>query len=111
MRLLLDQNLSWRLVQQWQDIFPGSAHVRGLGLEEADDTVVWSTAARDDYVLITKDGDFDDDSLFGGPPPKVIHVLAGNASTSAVDELIRSSLDAIERFETDGSRSLELGGR
>jgi predicted nuclease of predicted toxin-antitoxin system len=41
MRLLLDQNLSWRLAEQLQDLFPGSAHVRGLGLDHASDDAVW----------------------------------------------------------------------
>jgi len=36
MRLLLDQNLSHRLIDLLEDLFPGSLHVRLLGLAEAD---------------------------------------------------------------------------
>jgi predicted nuclease of predicted toxin-antitoxin system len=37
MRLLLDQNLSHRLTVALADVFPGSMHVRDLGLAHADD--------------------------------------------------------------------------
>jgi predicted nuclease of predicted toxin-antitoxin system len=34
-KLLLDQNLSYKLVAAIDDMFPGSAHVRDVGLAEA----------------------------------------------------------------------------
>jgi hypothetical protein len=36
MRLLLDQNLSFKLCRLLADLFPGSDHVRLLGLANAD---------------------------------------------------------------------------
>ena len=45
MRLLLDENLSRHLAHQWSDIFPGSTHVRDIGLDQADDRVLWRVAA------------------------------------------------------------------
>jgi predicted nuclease of predicted toxin-antitoxin system len=41
MKLLFDQNLSFRLCQDIADIFPGSSHVRIPGLDEADDRAIW----------------------------------------------------------------------
>ncbi|MGO8816062.1 MAG: DUF5615 family PIN-like protein [Terriglobia bacterium] len=41
MKLLLDQNLSPRLVRTLAAIYPGSSHVRLLGLRDADDAAVW----------------------------------------------------------------------
>ena len=41
MKLPLDQNLSWRLVEQLQDLFPDSTHVREIGLDHASDDAVW----------------------------------------------------------------------
>ena len=37
MKLLFDQNLSFKLCRQLADIFPDSSQVRLLGLAEADD--------------------------------------------------------------------------
>jgi len=44
MKLLFDQNLSFKLCQALADIFPGSSQVRLLGLAEADDSVLWQHA-------------------------------------------------------------------
>jgi Domain of unknown function (DUF5615) len=44
-RLLLDQNLSPRLVRALADLFPGSTHVRDVGLSRATDDAVWNYAA------------------------------------------------------------------
>jgi predicted nuclease of predicted toxin-antitoxin system len=42
MKLLFDQNLSHRLLTELGDLFPGSLHVRLLGLAEADDLQIWN---------------------------------------------------------------------
>jgi predicted nuclease of predicted toxin-antitoxin system len=44
-RLLLDENLSPRLVRVLTDLFPGSTHVRDVGLSRATDDAVWTYAA------------------------------------------------------------------
>ncbi len=46
MRLLFDQNLSFRLVRLLADIYPDSVHVRDLDLLEADDAAIWRHAAE-----------------------------------------------------------------
>ena len=108
MRLLLDQNLSWRLVARWEDSFPGSAHVRDFGMTAAGDEELWAFAREHDFVIVSKDGDFDDERVFRGPPPKVIHLVVGNASSSDGDDVVRARLGAIKRFETDDHRLLIL---
>jgi predicted nuclease of predicted toxin-antitoxin system len=44
MKLLFDQNLSFRLCQNLADLFPESSHVRLLGLSEAGDLALWDYA-------------------------------------------------------------------
>ena len=44
MKLLLDQNISYKLVNLLADVYPGSKHVRQVGLGESDDLVVWDYA-------------------------------------------------------------------
>jgi predicted nuclease of predicted toxin-antitoxin system len=40
MKLLLDQNLSFRLCKLLADVFPGSVHVANVGLTEALDSAI-----------------------------------------------------------------------
>ena len=58
MILLFDQNLSPRLPNQLEDIFPGSLHVREVGLIKATDTLIWGYARQHELILISKDADF-----------------------------------------------------
>lgn len=57
MRLLLDQNLSFKLCRLLSDLFPGSAHVGALGLAQADDRSVWDHAKANGFVLVSHDAD------------------------------------------------------
>jgi len=56
-RLLLDQNLSPRLLTALDDLFPGSTHVREVGLQAADDDSVWRYAAAEGLTIVSKDAD------------------------------------------------------
>ena len=44
MKLLFDHNLSHTLVGCLADVYPGSEHVRDVGLHRADDSDVWEYA-------------------------------------------------------------------
>jgi predicted nuclease of predicted toxin-antitoxin system len=44
MKLLFDENLSYKLVSLLADLFPDSLHVRDAGLKAADDHLVWQYA-------------------------------------------------------------------
>jgi predicted nuclease of predicted toxin-antitoxin system len=101
MTLLFDQNLSQRLVGQLAAEFPGSAHVRHLGLAAAADPDIWSYAATNGFVIVSKDTDFQQRALLYGHPPKVIWVRLGNCTTTAVAILLRSRLADIQAFEAD----------
>lgn len=50
MKLLVDQNLSPRLVPELQGTHPGSAHVREFSLEAASDLEVWEFAKQKGFV-------------------------------------------------------------
>jgi hypothetical protein len=45
-RLLFDQNLSHRLVEELAPWFPDGAHVRALGLDTATDREIWTYAGE-----------------------------------------------------------------
>ncbi len=98
MKLLLDENLSPRLVGMLGDLFPDSVHVHNAGLGGDDDGAVWSYAKAHGFSIVSKDSDFMERSVFEGYPPKVIWVRLGNCSTSDVEKLLRSSFDVIRGF-------------
>ena len=61
MRLLLDQNLSRRLLAELAPIFADSAHVGALGLDPATDREIWAYAGEHGYLIVSKDSDFRSD--------------------------------------------------
>jgi predicted nuclease of predicted toxin-antitoxin system len=90
MKLLFDQNLSHRICADLADIFPGSAHVRLLGLAEASDRDIWAHAKASGFAVVTLDADFADLAIHQGPPPKVIWLRLGNRPTSEAIARLRS---------------------
>jgi predicted nuclease of predicted toxin-antitoxin system len=101
MRLLLDQNLSPRLVYRLADLFPGSAHVSTHGLEQVSDRDVWEFARRHGFTLISKDSDFADISILLGCPPRVIWLRIGNCTAQQIEALLRRHASDIEAFENE----------
>ena len=106
MKLLFDQNLSPRLPNQLEDIFPGSLHVREVGLIKATDTLIWEYARQHEMILISKDADFHQRSLLFGPPPQVIWIRLGNCSVSEIELLLCKQKQKIQQFAGDKKRSL-----
>jgi len=45
-KLLLDENLSDRIVPRILDLYPDSSHVKVLGLLRTDDSIIWSFAEK-----------------------------------------------------------------
>ena len=58
MKLLLDENLSRRVVPFIQDRYPGSTQVSLIGMEQADDKDIRQYAIDNNFVITTKDADF-----------------------------------------------------
>lgn len=103
MKLLFDQDLSFKLCEQLADLFPGSTQARLAGLAEADDRVVWQVAKADGFTLVSLDSDFGDMATLYGPPPKVIWLRCGNQPAGAVEKLLRSHAEGIAAFEQDNA--------
>jgi len=103
MKLLFDQNLSFKLCARLEDLFPGSSQVRLLGLAEADDRVLWQHAKANGFILVSQDSDFADMAGHYGPPPKIIWLRRGNQPTEAIEKLLRQHVEAITAFEQDNT--------
>ena len=106
MRLLFDQNLSRRLRQLLQDLYPDSLHVQDIGLDSNPDIDVWEHAGSENLVIVTKDFDFVELSQRLGHPPKVIRLSLGNAPTASVVSLLRNRQGEIRAFYDDENRHI-----
>jgi predicted nuclease of predicted toxin-antitoxin system len=101
MKLLLDHNLSYRLVQRLRDVFPEAMHVSLLGFEKAPDSIVWSYARSNGYTIVTKDSDFNDLGFLHGFPPKILWLRLGNCSTDEIEIAMRANSKPIQEFIAD----------
>lgn len=110
MRLLFDQNLSFRLCQRLDDLFPDSTQARLLRLDGADDRTLWDFARENGFAIVSLDSDFSDLAALHGPPPKVIWLRCGNQRTEKIESLLRDHFEIIAAFERDPAACLEVYG-
>lgn len=96
MKLLFDHNLSPRLVTRLSDIYPNSEHVYLIGFDRTEDDALWAYATQNEYIIVTKDSDFNELSIIRGFPPKVIWLRLGNCKTSQIEEILRLHIEDIK---------------
>lgn len=98
MKLLFDQNLSYKLIDQLKDHFPHSVHVTKLRLQTATDEEVWNYAKKHECIIVTQDSDYNDRVLQFGPPPHVVWIRAGNVRTNHIKNLLTEHHQKIKEF-------------
>ncbi|TAH46771.1 MAG: hypothetical protein EYC71_02920 [Gammaproteobacteria bacterium] len=101
MKLLLDENLSYRILAEIQAAFPGSAHVGHLGLQSVDDHALWRHARDHGFVLVTQDSDFHELATLYGAPPKVIWLKCGNRPRWYIAILLLKHREELVAFVDD----------
>ena len=97
MKLLLDENLSRRVVPFIQDRYPGSTQVSLIGMEQADDKDIRQYAIDNNFVITTKDADFYEMNMLYGQPPKIIWLKLGNQSKVFTIKALLDSYEAINQ--------------
>lgn len=108
MKLLLDENLSDRIIYWIIDLYPGSEHVKSLGLTNTDDEIIWEYAKVNGLAIVSKDSDFHQRSLLYGHPPKFIYLRTGNTPTSNIIAILRDNFDTIIEFGNREKESILL---
>jgi predicted nuclease of predicted toxin-antitoxin system len=98
MKLLFDQNISFRIVNKLKEDFLDCKHVSHVGLLDSEDSDIWLFARNHNYTIVTFDSDFYDISLMNGLPPKIIWIRTGNLTTNDIAQLLKSNKDAIRDF-------------
>jgi len=97
-KLLFDQNISYRIVQRIQDLFPESQQVRNLGLEDKSDREIWEYAKSQDFTIVTFDMDFYDFSIVWGSPPKILWLRITDQRNEQIEHILRNRHEIIVDF-------------
>ena len=109
MKLLFDQNISFRIINKIALVYPNSEQVIGLQLENSSDLEIWTFAKNNNYTIITFDSDFFDLTNLYGHPPKIIWRKTGKTSTKEIAQLLINKVDLIKEFiENDEIACLEI---
>ena len=106
MKLLFDENVSPKLAGELATEYPGSTHVRNVGLRAAEDLGIWNFARAEGFAIVSKGTDFRERSYVEGFPPKIIWLDVRNAGTVAIAALLRRERERIDRFEAQEDHSL-----
>jgi len=98
-RILLDQNLSPKLIRRLADVLPGLESVYDHGLIAASDPVIFDWARKSEFsALVSADRDFIDMAERVGPPPKVIRIERCDFPSKIIEQLIRREAIRIHEF-------------
>ena len=100
MKLLLDANISWRLVSILKEHFGECVHADSIPelVFPAKDSKIQQYAKDNGYFVITRDNDFDDLFTLKGFPPKIVLLKTGNCSRIFTADLLIKSKQAIQNF-------------
>lgn len=100
-RLLLDQNLSFKISKRINDLLPETKHVSDINLSNSNDLDIWYYAKNNNFCIVTFDSDFIDISVLNGFPPKIIWLRIGNSATESVIQTLRNNNLVINDFLLD----------
>ncbi len=105
MRILLDQNLSPKLIRKLVDVLPGIETVYDLGLVAASDPIIFDWARNAGFAaVVSTDRDFLRLAERFGPPPKVIRIERCDFPAALIEQMLRKeSLRIREFLESDRS--------
>ncbi len=98
MKLLLDQNLSYRLVSALQNTIPELTHVKFEGLQDAEDYQIWKQSRQHGYTIVTLDIDFYELQIVKGFPPKIIWLRFGNLTKKEWTIFFEQNVEKIRSF-------------
>ena len=105
MKLLLDENLSRKLVARLDSGYKSATHVAQVGLLASSDREVWEFAKARNFVIVSTDSDFYELATTIGPPPKVVWLRRWTHPTRDAEHVLRRDAIRITEFVAD----LELG--
>ncbi|MCL1932483.1 MAG: DUF5615 family PIN-like protein [Candidatus Azobacteroides sp.] len=110
MKLLFDQNISFRVLRLLPDDFSDCRHVRSVGLNDCNDAKIWQYAKQNGFTIVTFDADFFDISVLRGFPPKIVWFCTGNLTTFEIAErIILNHANIVSFIDNPDQGCLEIG--
>lgn len=106
MKLLLDENISFKLVSKLENLFPGIKHISYFKLNSIDDKIIFQFAKENDFAIVTFDEDYFTLSVLNSFPPKIIWLRTGNVTTNALEKILRSKALIIKNFLADKTEDI-----
>ena len=104
MKILLDENLSFKLKSKLRSVFPNLVHVSDISLTGSEDDSIFEHARNNKFdAIITNDEDYYWLSLLKGSPPKIIWLRTGNMTTNNLAMILSAKQVEIENFLLDPS--------
>jgi predicted nuclease of predicted toxin-antitoxin system len=98
-RILLDQNLSPKLIRKLADVIPGLETVYDHNLEQASDSFIFDWARNAEFgAIVTTDRDLVHLAERLGPPPKVIRIERCDFPARVIEQLLRREAIRIHDF-------------
>ncbi|MCS6973969.1 MAG: DUF5615 family PIN-like protein [Cyclobacteriaceae bacterium] len=101
MKLLFDENISYRIIKKVQELFPGSIHISSVDTRIVKDVSIFEYARKHGFIIVTFDEDFRELQSLLGCPPKIIWLRTGNTSTQNILKILNKKRDEIQDFFSD----------
>lgn len=101
MKILLDENVSYRIIKKIKHLFDDCKHVNEVGLIAEHDNDIWAFAQKHQYTILTFDADYQELSVLKGFPPKIIWLNTGNVRTEKLSALLIENIIQIENFHAN----------
>lgn len=101
MKLLLDENVSYRVSKKLSARFGSCQVAKRLDLLAKKDRLIWDYAKTDGCAIVTFDEDFEILSQMRGWPPKVILLRPGNLTIEQTVDLLELNFEVIAAFLTE----------
>lgn len=110
MKLIIDAQISPAIAawinRTFDDIQAISA--RSVELQFAKDSVIYSYAKENGYVIMSKDDDFLNQLEKFGSPPALIWITSGNTSNARMREILTSTLPKVKNMIDKGEPIVEI---
>jgi predicted nuclease of predicted toxin-antitoxin system len=97
-KLLFDQNISFRILHKISAYFTEAKQIRSLGLENSTDSEIWEYAKTHGFTIVTFDADFIDLTNLRGFPPKIVWLRIGNTTTENIAKVINENHVKLKEF-------------
>lgn len=98
MKLLFDQNISFRIKKKLQHIFSDFKHVSDCSLLDSEDRLIWEYSKQKGFAIVTFDSDFFEISLINGHPPKIVWIRTSNLTANDIAHMMTKNITEISSF-------------